>query len=200
MFHPEAPQLLGAQPLLVAAAYSHLGVLAYSVNSFGWDHDAARGLFLWPIRGRTVLLAKNAVAYFASLSLFLAQAALLRSLGPISASQLGIGLLGHTATFPLLAAVGNTASILWPAPMRSARLRRSVGATTGMLRLAALALLLSIGGAPWLVSLWTGLPLAAAYGGELVAMAAVYGGLLAFGEALLEARREPMLRALARDE
>jgi hypothetical protein len=200
MFHPGAPKLLGPQPLLVAAVYAHLGVLAYSVNAFGWDHDAVRGLFLWPVRGRTALAAKNAVAYFASLMLFLAQAALLRSLGPISLSQLGIGLLGHTATFPLLAGVGNTVSILWPAPMRSARLRRSVGATTGMLRLGALALLLLVGGAPWLLSLWTGLPLAVAYAGELVAMAVAYGGLLAFGEWLLDARREPMLRALARDE
>jgi hypothetical protein len=197
---PAAPQLLGPQPILFCAAYAHLGVLGYTVNLFGWDHDAVRGYFLWPVRPRTVLAAKNAVAYAASLALFLLQAGMLRTFGPVTPGQLLVGLLAHAATFPLLAAVGNTMSILWPVPVRSARLRLTASATTGLLRLAALLLLAGAGLAPWLVAQASGLPLLAAYGGELAAMGAVYGGLLAAGESLLERRRERLLQVLARDD
>jgi hypothetical protein len=111
-----------------------------------------------------------------------------------------IGFCAHLATFPLLAILGNVASILWPVPVRGMRLRRVRGTGPVGARLAALAALGLAAWAPWLVSRITGLPQAIAYLGEALAMATAYGGLLAASAHLFETRREPLLAALARDE
>ncbi len=67
-------------------------------------------------------------------------------------------------------------------------------------RLLAMAMLAGAAWAPYALARLLGLPLFAAYGGELLAMALAYGGLLAFAVHLLDSRREPLLAALARDE
>jgi hypothetical protein len=54
--------------------------------------------------------------------------------------------------------------------------------------------------APYAIARATGLPLYAAYAGELVAMAVVYPSLLGAAARLAETRRETLLAALARDE
>src|SRR5262249_22981127 len=120
--------LSGPEPLLIAAVYAHLGVLEISTNAFGRDLDAARAWFLWPVTLRSVLLAKNAVAYLFSLAIFL-----LLARGPavgsnLEAGQLLVGLLAHAALSPLLAIFGNGVSVWFPVPVRGARLRRVRGA------------------------------------------------------------------------
>ena len=67
-------------------------------------------------------------------------------------------------------------------------------------RLSTLALLALASWAPYALSKLLGLPVLAAYAGELLVMGLAYGGLLAASESLLELRREPLLKALARDE
>lgn len=196
----DGARMVGPQPLLVAAGYAHLGVLGFAVNAFGWDVDAARGWFLWPIRGRTVLAAKNAVAYCVSLLIFGVLAGLSLIGGKLTGEQLVVGLCAHAATFPLLATVGNACSVWFPSPMRGARLRRSPGGGAVLARLSTLALLALAAWAPYGLAKLLGLPLIAAYLGELLVMAVAYGGLLAAAESLLAHRREPMLRLLARDE
>src|SRR5207302_1699979 len=111
-----------------------------------------------------------------------------------------IGFFAHLATFPLLALIGNLASVLWPVPVRGVRLRRVRGSGPVGSRLGALAALGAAAWAPWAAARLTGLPLAVAYLGEAVAMAVAYGGVLAVSAHLLEARREPLLAALATDE
>jgi len=192
--------LLGSQPLLMGAVYAHLGVLNWSVNIFGVDGQATRGLFLWPLRGRTVLAAKNAVAYAVSLLIFLVLAALASVSAPLSAGQLLVGLCAHAATFPLLAALGNTASIYYPSPMKGGRVVRQPGGATAFVRIGALAVMALTAWAPYALAKLLGLPLIAAYLGELVVMGIAYGGLLSFSEKLLETRREKLLQALAKDD
>ena len=195
---------LGAQPLLFVAAYAHLGVLAYAANGFGFDLAAARAWFLWPISARQAVAAKNAVAYAFSLLLFVAMTVTLSLVAPAqgpSREQVLVGLLAHAATFPVLAGLGNVLSVLAPSPMRGLRLRRSgPGAAVAGVRLATLFAVGAAAWAPYAIARLTGLPVLAAYAGELIAMAPVYGGLLQVSARLLESRRETLLRALAHDE
>ena len=191
---------LGPQPLLMGAFYAHLGVLAWSVNAFGVDGAATRGLFLWPVRGRTVLAAKNAVAYAVSLLIFVLLIGLSALVAPLTAGQVIVGLCAHAATFPVLAAAGNATSIYFPSPMRGGRIQRQPGGATAFVRVAALCLMALTAWAPYALAGVLGLPLVAAYLGELVAMAVVYGGLLSVSEQLLESKREPLLHALAKEE
>ena len=191
---------LGPQPLIMGAFYAHLGVMAWSVNVFGVDGQAARGLFLWPLRGRTVLAAKNAVAYAVSLTIFVLLAGLSSLVAPLTLTQIIVGLCAHAATFPVLAALGNTTSIYFPSPMKGGRLQRQPGGATAMARIGALALMALTGWAPYALAPILRMPLIAMYVGELLVMAIVYGGLLSFSESLLEARREPMLRSLAKED
>jgi hypothetical protein len=190
----------GPQPLLVAAVYAHLGVLEISTNSFGRDLVAARAYFLWPLSLREVLAAKNFVAYCFSLAIFLLLAAVAAFSARVTAGQVLVGLLAHGATFPLLATYGNATSVLFPLPVRGARLRRVRGAGPIGARLVAMAMLGGAAWAPYALASLLGLPVVVAYGGELLAMAVVYGGLLAFGTRLIESRRETLLAALAKDE
>ena len=67
-------------------------------------------------------------------------------------------------------------------------------------RLLAMAILAGAAWAPYALASLLGLPLFAAYAGELLAMAVAYGGLLAFGAHLFESRRETLLAALGKDE
>jgi hypothetical protein len=196
----DGPAMAGPQPFLIAAGYAHLGVLAYAINCFGWDLEASRAYFLWPVRGRTVLLAKNGVAYVLSLLLFLAISALIFASGRRDLSQLAVGLVAHSATFPVLAALGNGSSLFYPSPMRAARLRRSVGGSTALVRMGSMLLLVGAGWAPYLLGNALRLPLSVVYAGELLAMAVVYGGLLSASEAVMVHRRELLLKGLARDE
>jgi hypothetical protein len=149
---------------------------------------------------RSVLAAKNAVAYLFSLAIFLLLA-LVAALGAqVTSGQLLVGLLAHAAVFPLLASFGNAISILFPVPVRGARLRRVRGAGPLGSRFAAMFLLGGAAWAPYAIARAAGLPLYAAYAGELVAMAAVYPALLGAAVRLSETRRETLLGALARDE
>jgi hypothetical protein len=190
----------GPQPLLIAAVYAHLGVLEISTNAFGRDVFAARAYFLWPVSLRELLAAKNFVAYCFSLAIFLLLAAVAAFSAHVSAGQIAVGLLAHAATFPLLATFGNATSVFFPFPVRGARLRRVRGAGPIGARLLAMAILAGAAWAPYALAKLLGLPLFAAYGGELLAMAIAYGGLLAFAAHLLDSRREPLLAALSRDE
>ena len=189
----------GAVPMLVAAAYAHLGVLEIATNAFGRDLYGARAYFLWPVRGRTVLLAKNAVAYVFSLAIFALLALVALSTARVPLSEIAVGLCAHAATFPLLATFGNVSSVLYPSPVRGT-LRRVRGAGPLGARFLAMLLLASAAWAPYWMARLRGLPLGVAYLGELLAMAIAYGGLLAFCTHLLERRREPLLAALSRDE
>jgi hypothetical protein len=190
----------GPQPLLVAAVYAHLGVLEIATNAFGRDLDAARAWFLWPVTLRSVLAAKNAVAYLFSVAMFLLLA-LVAALGArVTPGQLLIGLLAHAAVFPLLASFGNAISVLFPVPVRGARLRRIRGTGPVGSRFAAMFLLAAGAWAPYAIARATGLHLYAAYAGELIAMALAYPALLGASARLAETRRETLLGALARDE
>jgi hypothetical protein len=190
----------GPQPLLIAAVYAHLGVLEIATNGFGRDLSSARGWFLWPVSLRQVLAAKNAVAWCFSTAIFLLLAGVAWSSTPVTGSQVLVGLLAHAAIFPLLATFGNAVSVLFPMPVRGARLRRVRGGGPIGARIAAMALLAGAAWAPYWLSQALGLRLAAAYGGALLAMSAAYLGLLGAGAELLSDRREQLLQALARDE
>ena len=190
----------GPEPLLIAAVYAHLGVLEIATNAFGRDVGAARAWFLWPVSLRQLLAAKNAVAYCFSAAIFLLLAAVAVASARITPGQLLVGLLAHAAIFPLLAAYGNATSVYFPVPVRGARLRRVRGAGPINARLLAFALLAGAAWAPYAIARLFGLHLYVVYAGELVVMAVAYLGLLSAGAGLLQARREPMLAALARDE
>ena len=190
---------LGRVPLLVAAAYAHLGVLEIATNSFGRDLAGARAWFLWPVRRRSVLLAKNAVAYVFSLAIFALLSLVALSSARVPLSEVAVGLCAHAATFPLLATFGNVSSVLYPSPVRGT-LRRVRGAGPLAARLLAMLLLVGAAWAPYWLARLRGMPQGLAYLGELFAMSIAYGGLLAFCTALFTARREPLLAALSRDE
>ncbi len=198
--HDDDGLFVGPQPLLMGAVYAHLGVLAWAVNLFGVDGQATRGVFLWPVRGRTVLAAKNAVTYVVSLGIFLLLAAISLLTAPLTAEQIFVGLCAHAATFPVLAALGNTTSIYFPAPMKSGRMVRQPGGSAALARIGALLAMALTGWAPYAIAKVIGLPLVAAYVSEFITMAIVYGGLLSFSEQMLETRREQLLQALAKDE
>lgn len=187
------------RPLVFAAVYAHLGVLELATNLFGRDLDAARAWFLWPVRFRTVIAAKNLVAYALSLCIFAGLVVVVVATGPVAPADVAIGFLAHLATFPLLAMIGNVASILWPVPVRG-MLRRVRGGGAVGARFAALLALGAAAWAPWVVARITGLAPAIAYLGEALAMTLAYGGFLAASAHLLESRREPLLSSLARDE
>jgi len=197
---PRGGSWVERRPLLFAAVYSHLGVLELATNLFGRDLDAARAWFLWPVRPRTLVAAKNVVCYALSLFIFAGLVVVARATDRVTAGQVAIGLCAHLATFPILAMLGNFASVLWPVPVRGMRLRRVRGTGPVGARLGALAALGAAAWGPWLVSRITGLSLGAAYLGEALAMAIAYGGVLAASARLFETRREPLLAALARDE
>jgi len=197
---PRGGSWVERRPLLFAAVYAHLGVLELATNLFGRDLDAARGWFLWPVSPRVLVAAKNLVAYALSLCIFAGLVVVARATGPVSAAQVGIGFCAHLATFPLLAVIGNLASILWPVPVRGMRLRRVRGTGPVGARFGALAALGAAAWAPWAMARISGLPLGVAYLGEALAMAVAYGGVLAASAHLLETHREPLLAALARDE
>jgi ABC-2 type transport system permease protein len=190
----------GPEPLLIAAVYAHLGVLELSTNAFGRDVGAARAYFLWPVRLRELLAAKNAVAYCFSLAIFGLLSCVALASAKVTLSQFFVGLLAHAATFPLLAAMGNALSVFAPSPVRGARLRRVRGAGPVGARLFALAMLAAAAWAPYAISQATGLNLVAAYVGEFLAMAIVYLASLGAASALLDARREPLLSALVKEE
>jgi len=191
---------LTREPLLIAAAYAHLGVLDAATNAFGRDLGAARAYFLWPVDRRLLFAAKNATAYAFSLLTFVLLCFIVASGGGLGPGDLAIGLLAHAASFPLLAGFGNAASVLWPVPLRPALFKRVRGA--GPIGARVLAALLLLGGAwaPYAAAKVLALPLLVSYAGALIVAAAVYGGLLALSVALLESHRERMLFALAKDE
>ena len=190
----------GGEPLLFAAAYAHLGVLEIATNAFGRDVGAARAYFLWPVSHRALLAAKNTVAYVFSLAIFLGILAVAIYSAPVTFAQAATGFIAHAAIFPLLATVGNVSSVLWASPIRGARLRSARGAGPVGARFLAIGLLGGAAWAPYWLSQVSGLPQAALYLGELVAMSIAYGGLLAFAAHLLEAKKGPLLLALAMDE
>jgi len=192
--------LPGPQPLLIAAVYAHLGVLEISTNAFGRDVDAARAWFLWPVTLRSVLFAKNAVAYLFSLAIFLMLALVAAFSSDLEAGQLLVGLLAHAAIFPLLATFGNAISVWFPVPVRGARLRRVRGTGPIGARLTAMLLLAGAAWAPYAIAQVTGVHLYAAYAGELVALLIAYPALLGAAARLAASRRESLLGALARDE
>lgn len=192
--------LPGPEPLLIGAVYAHLGMLEFATNAFGRDLDATRAWFLWPVTLRSVLAAKNAVAYLFSLAIFLLLALVAAIGSTVSPGQFLVGLLAHAAIFPLFAAFGNAISVLYPVPVRGARLRRIRGAGPIGARVTAMALLAGAAWAPYAIAGALGLHLYAAYAGELVALGIAYPALLGAGARLVEARREPLLGALARDE
>ena len=190
----------GPQPLLIAAVYAHVGVLEIATNAFGRDVAAARAYFLWPVSPRALFAAKNAVAYGFSLAILSLLAAVAWTSARVTFAQVLVALLAHAAIFPLLATFGNVVSVLFPMPVRGARLRRVRGAGPIGARLAALAMLAAAAWAPYWIALAIGLPLFAAYAGALLAMSTAYLGLLGFCAHLFESRREPLLAALSRDE
>jgi hypothetical protein len=190
----------GPEPLLIAAVYAHLGVLEIATNAFGRDVAGARAYFLWPVSLRELLAAKNAVAYCFSAAIFLLLAGVAWTSARVSGAQILIGLLAHAALFPLLATFGNIVSTYFPVPVRGARLRRVRGAGPIGARLTVLALLAAAAWAPYVIAKAAGLHLWAAYLGELIALGIAYGALLALGAHLVDARREPLLAALSRDE
>ena len=190
----------GPQPLLVAAVYAHLGVLEIATNGFGRDVAAARAYFLWPLSLRQVLAAKNAVAYAFSALIYLLLAIVAWGSARVSFAQVLVGLLAHAAIFPLLATLGNVLSVLFPMPVRGARLQQVRGAGPVGARMLAMALLAGAAWTPWLLALALGLSLFAAYAGALIAMSVGYLGLLSACAHLLDERRETLLAALSKDE
>jgi len=192
--------LPGPEPLLIAAVYAHLGVLEIATNAFGRDLDAARAWFLWPVSLRSVLAAKNAVAYLFSLAIFLLLALVAAVSAQLTAGQFLVGILAHAAVFPLLATFGNAISVYFPVPVRGARLRRMRGTGPIGARLAAMLLLAGAAWAPYAMSQALGFHLYAAYAGELIALLLAYPALLGAAARLAEERRELLLGALARDE
>ncbi|HZR09496.1 MAG TPA: hypothetical protein VFA79_13015 [Myxococcales bacterium] len=192
--------LPGPEPLLIAAVYAHLGVLEVATNAFGRDLDAARAWFLWPVTLRSVLLAKNAVAYLFSLAIFLLLALVAAIGSHLTPGQFLVGILAHAAIFPLLATFGNAISVLYPVPVRGARLRRVRGAGPIGARVTAMALLAAAAWAPYAIAHTLGIHLYASYAGELLALLIAYPALLSAAARLADSRREPLLSALSRDE
>jgi hypothetical protein len=147
-----------------------------------------------------VIAAKNAVAYAFSFVIFAVLVAVAIATGPVRPEQIAVGALAHLGTFPVLATLGNLASILWPVPVRGMRFRRVRGSGPIGARFIALAALGIAAWAPAGIARALGLPLAAPYLGELVALWTAYGGLLGLAAHLFESKREPLLAALSRDE
>ena len=199
-FSADTSRVVGKSPLLFAAVYAHLGVLEFATNAFGRDLGAVRAWFLWPVSPRAVLAAKNAVAYVFSLLIFAALVGVAVATGPVAPEQIAAGAVAHLAIFPILATLGNVASILWPVPVRGMRFRRVRGGGPIGARILALAALSAAAWAPVVAARLLGMPLLIAYAGELVAMGVAYGALLAFAAHLLEEKREALVAALARDE
>jgi hypothetical protein len=192
--------LPGPEPLLIAAVYAHLGVLEIATNAFGRDVDASRAWFLWPVTLRSVLAAKNAVAYLFSLLIFVLLALVAALTGHLTRGQLLVGALAHAAIFPLLATFGNAISVLYPVPVRGARLRRVRGAGPIGARLSAMFLLAGAAWAPYALAQSTGTHPYVAYAGELIALSVAYPALLGAAARLARTRRETLLAALSRDE
>ena len=190
----------GPEPLLIAAVYAHLGVLELATNAFGRDAEAARAWFLWPVTLRSVLAAKNAVAYLFSLTIFLMLAIVATLNRHVTPGQLLVGALAHAAIFPLLATFGNAISVLYPVPVRGARLRRVRGAGPIGARLSAMFLLAAAAWAPYAMAKAVGWHPYVAYAGELVALLLAYPALLGAAARMADSRRESLLGALARDE
>ncbi|MBS2021607.1 MAG: hypothetical protein JST92_04305 [Deltaproteobacteria bacterium] len=188
------------QPLLWGAVYAHLSVLAVLANTFGFDADGARGFFLWPVRGRSVIAAKNFVAWLVSFAVLLAMALAVAIGFSLTPMQLAVGVVAHLAIWPLVAGAGNVASLYFPAPMRNARTRRSPGGGATAMRLVVMALIVGAAWVPWQLAKLSHRPLLVFLLLELAGMSIVYGGVLSLSESLLEARRDKLLRALARDE
>src|SRR5207245_2003081 len=92
---PRGVSWVERRPLLFAAVYAHLGVLELATNQFGRDLDAARGWFLWPVRPRVLLAAKNLVAYALSLCIFAGLVVVARATGPVSAAEVGLGSVAY---------------------------------------------------------------------------------------------------------
>lgn len=190
----------GPEPLLLASVYSQVGVLEVATNAFGRDLLAARANFLWPVSLRELFFAKNAVAYCFSLAIFLLLSLVAWTSARVTSVQVAVALLAHLAIFPLVATFGNAVSVLFPMPVRGARLRRVRGAGPIGARLFVLLLLSGAAWAPYAVARATGLPLLAAYTFECVALWTAYLALLGASARLLQSKRETLLSALSRDE
>jgi ABC-2 type transport system permease protein len=199
-----APELSAALPVLVMAAYVHLVSQAFWLNAFGWEHGGARALFLAPVRGETVLRARNRALSVASFLLFVASAAAAVSVAGWPPAWALCGALAlHVGLGPALHGAGNVVSVLNP---RAVALGARRGAPIPPLSsLGGLAIVSAVGGvfgAPVLLGVWTGSPWAMVPCWALLAVAAygAYRVTLPRVGRLLERRREEILAAVTGDD
>jgi len=97
---PRGGSWVERRPLLFAAVYSHLGVLELATNLFGRDLDAARGWFLWPVRPRTLVAAKNVVCYALSLFIFAGLVVVARATDRVTGCTINLRPRGHSDRDP----------------------------------------------------------------------------------------------------
>ena len=201
---PEAGDAIRMLPLVSFAMYAHLVTEVFYLNAFGWERGGGRLWFLAPVRPERVLLAKNAVAYACSLALFaLGAVAFVAVGGPPPPWGLPAALALHAGAAPWVAGAGNLVSILNPRPLPFTL--QGGGSLSPLSTLAGVTILSGVAGIfslPALVAIRLESPalLLAGWTALGLAGAAVYAWALPRAGALLVARREALLDAVAGDE
>lgn len=200
----EAGDAIRVLPLVAFAMYAHLVSEVFYLNAFGWERGGARIYFLAPLRLEGVLLAKNLVAYSFSFVLFLTSFLLVSSVGgkaPSFAFPAALAL--HAGMAPYLAGAGNFVSVLNPKVIPF-NVQRG-GSLSPLSALAGVALISGVSAlfaVPVLVALRLESPsfLVAAWSALGFVGAVAYRYSLPRAAALLRARKEAFLDAIAGDD
>ena len=201
---PEAGDAVRMVPLLSFAMYAHLVTEVFYLNGFGWERGGGRLWFLAPVGPERVLLAKNAVAYACSFALFvLGATALVAVGGPPPPWGLPAALALHAGAAPLLLGAGNLVSVLNPRALPFSL--QGGGSLSPLSTLAGVAILSGVSAIfalPALVAIRLESPglLVAGWTALGLAGVAVYAWTLPRAAALLVARREAVLDAVAGEE
>jgi ABC-2 type transport system permease protein len=196
----QAPFIVqNALPVLALYGLLMLGTLTYW-NAFGFDRSAAQGYFLWPIRLRDALIAKNiAVAL-----LLIPQIAIIALAGKFAHIPSSLGKFFETVVVILIASLywfslGNICSVRMPRAMNPDKMNQMANKTQALSIWAAPFLLLPIGLAYWARAVFESELI---FGCLLVLAAAIGAGFYKAGldsaVATAERKRESMLLELGR--
>ncbi|MFO0581162.1 MAG: hypothetical protein U0229_02720 [Anaeromyxobacter sp.] len=200
----DSGEVLRVLPLVAFALYAHLVTEVFYLNAFGWERGGGRVWFLAPLAPADVLLAKNAVAYAFSLVLFaLCAGATLAFGGAPPGWGLAAAFALHAGAAPWLAGAGNFVSVLNPRAIpydiqRGGSLS-PLSALAGVLVMSGVS---AIFGLPALLAIRLESPavLVGAWAAVGIGGAVAYRLALPRAARLLEARREPLLEAVAGDD
>jgi len=200
----DAGEVVRALPLFGLAAYTHLVLQSLWLNALGWERGGARLLFLAPVDGGDVLVAKNVVLYAYSLLVFaLAAVPLLLAGEPPPAWALAAALALHAGMAPWLYAAGNLVSILNPKAASFAVQRHaSLPALSGLAGLAILSATSALFALPVLLALRNESPWMLPGGWTVLGLAGlwVYRRALPPEARLLAEQRDALLPVVCGDD